>query len=301
MRKFFFLALAALMTLLVACKSEPAATKHGHRFVNHTKKSGEKSDYGQTVEVNVYTFLKDSLIQSTMRDMGGPQMLTLPDSNAFKKKFPAVFDVLLEMTEGDSATVYMEVDSAMAAGIKNTLPEFADVKEIRYEVVLINQFSKEELAAKEEEERKLMEEEQKNAEATRALGIEVGNTVKSTLADYKAGKLGDRLKKTASGLEYVVLQEGSGPNIKNGEKVSTHYYGVLKSTGQMFDNSFDRGMSVPFVAGQLIPGFNEGMMVLNRGSKAILFIPSKLGYGAQGAGEQIPPNADLVFYIEMKQ
>jgi FKBP-type peptidyl-prolyl cis-trans isomerase FkpA/FKBP-type peptidyl-prolyl cis-trans isomerase FklB len=69
----------------------------------------------------------------------------------------------------------------------------------------------------------------------------------------------------------------------------------------MFDNSYDRGGPAPFNVGSLIPGFNEGMKLLNRGGKALLFIPSKLGYGEQGAGGDIPPNADLVFYIEMGQ
>jgi FKBP-type peptidyl-prolyl cis-trans isomerase FkpA len=67
----------------------------------------------------------------------------------------------------------------------------------------------------------------------------------------------------------------------------------------MFDNSYDRGGPAPFNVGGLIPGFNEGMKLLNRGGKALLIIPSKLGYGAQGAGGDIPPNTDLVFYIEM--
>lgn len=67
----------------------------------------------------------------------------------------------------------------------------------------------------------------------------------------------------------------------------------------MFDNSFERGEPAPFPVGQLIPGFNEGMQLLNRGGKAILFIPPALGYGEAGAGDVIPSNADLVFYIEM--
>ena len=67
----------------------------------------------------------------------------------------------------------------------------------------------------------------------------------------------------------------------------------------MFDNSYDRGGPSPFTVGGLIPGFNEGMKLLNRGGKALLFIPSDLGYGEQGAGAEIPPNTDLVFYIEM--
>ena len=108
MRKLLFLALGAIMFTQFACKSGSGdTTKHGHRFVNHTEKSGPKCNYNDVVEVNVNTWLNDSLVQSTARDMGGPQVLTLPDTAAFKNKakFPALFDVLFEMTEGDSSTV----------------------------------------------------------------------------------------------------------------------------------------------------------------------------------------------------
>lgn len=126
----------------------------------------------------------------------------------------------------------------------------------------------------------------------------VAETIKQMLAEYKSKKLAG-LKKSASGLEYVIIDQGTGPGIKDGDMIPTSYYGVRKADGVMFDNSYDRGGPADFGVGQLIPGFNEGMKLLNRGGKAVLFIPSELGYGAQGASEQIPPNTDLVFYIEM--
>ena len=112
-------------------------------------------------------------------------------------------------------------------------------------------------------------------------------------------KLGDKLKKSASGLEYIILEQGTGARVKDGQQLKTTYYGALNATGAMFDNSFDHGGAVYFQVGNMVQGFNEGMKLLNKGGKAILFIPSALGYGEKTAGP-IPANADLVFYIGLE-
>lgn len=285
------MAIAALSIAQVACQKGGGnlKTKGGNTVINHTNGSGPKITYGQTVLINVNTWLNDSLIQSTVRDNGGPREFTIPDSSALKARVPAVFEALLFMANGDSATVLQPVDSIMKRGIPK---EFGEVKEIRFEVKVVDILTPEKIAAREAEDAK-------KAEEFKAKGVEIAATVNSTIADYKAKKLGDKLKKTASGLEYVILEQGSGAPIKDGDKVPTNYYGVLKSSGKMFDNSFDRGGPAPFVVGQLVPGFNEGMKVLNKGGKAILFIPYALAYGDQENGP-IPAKSDLVFYIGLE-
>lgn len=128
---------------------------------------------------------------------------------------------------------------------------------------------------------------------------EIAAKIKADLDAYNAKTLGDKLKITSSGLEYIIHEQGTGAAVKDGDFVPTHYYGVLKSNGTEFDNSFDGGGDPPtFQVGDLIDGFNEGMKLLNRGGKATLFIPWQLGYGATGSGP-IPAKADLVFYIEL--
>ena len=99
------------------------------------------------------------------------------------------------------------------------------------------------------------------------------------------------------------MQEGSGDLIQQGNKVSTNYYGILAADGFMFDNSFQRGL-LPFtfeaMTGQVIPGWDESMGLMKKGTKAILYIPSALAYGEEGAGSgSIPANADLMFYLEI--
>ncbi len=105
---------------------------------------------------------------------------------------------------------------------------------------------------------------------------------------------------TASGLQYQVLKEGNGPVAKAGQTVSVHYTGWL-TDGTKFDISVDRGQPFQFQlgAGQVIKGWDEGVAGMKVGEKRKLTIPSGLGYGARGAGGVIPPNATLVFDVEL--
>lgn len=105
-------------------------------------------------------------------------------------------------------------------------------------------------------------------------------------------------KTTASGLMYVMDKEGTGkqPNASNTVKV--HYTGKL-TDGTKFDSSVDRGQPIEFPLGNVIKGWTEGLQLMKEGGKATLIIPSELGYGAAGAGGVIPPNATLIFEVEL--
>jgi len=109
---------------------------------------------------------------------------------------------------------------------------------------------------------------------------------------------------TDSGLDYIILKEGSGASPKKGQPVTVHYTGWLEQDGNpgaKFDSSVDRGQPFTFVigVGQVIEGWDEGVLAMKVGEKRRLFIPAKLGYGAQGAGGVIPPNANLIFDVEL--
>lgn len=103
---------------------------------------------------------------------------------------------------------------------------------------------------------------------------------------------------TPSGLAYQDLVAGSGPTPTAGKLVRVHYTGWLQN-GTKFDSSLDRGQpfEFPIGAGQVIPGWDEGVMTMKVGGKRKLVIPPQLGYGAAGAGSDIPPNATLIFEV----
>jgi len=103
---------------------------------------------------------------------------------------------------------------------------------------------------------------------------------------------------TGSGLQYEVITQGNGPKPTASDTVRVHYEGTL-TDGTVFDSSYSRGEPIEFSLSDVIPGWTEGLQLMNTGSAYRLFIPSDLGYGSYGAGGQIPPYATLVFEVEL--
>jgi FKBP-type peptidyl-prolyl cis-trans isomerase FkpA/FKBP-type peptidyl-prolyl cis-trans isomerase FklB len=108
----------------------------------------------------------------------------------------------------------------------------------------------------------------------------------------------DGVKTTASGLQYQVVAPGKGASPRADDVVLVHYEGRL-TDGTVFDSSYSRGQPAAFGVGDVIPGWTEGLQLMRPGAKYRLTIPPQLGYGARGAGGVIPPNAVLVFDVEL--
>ncbi len=108
----------------------------------------------------------------------------------------------------------------------------------------------------------------------------------------------DSVVQTASGLQYMVLKEGTGAKPGPTDEVTVHYTGKLLD-GTVFDSSVDRGEPATFPLDKVIPGWTEGLQLMSEGSKYRLFIPSELAYGSKGAGDQILPNSTLIFDVEL--
>ena len=112
---------------------------------------------------------------------------------------------------------------------------------------------------------------------------------------------GPGVKKTASGLEYVVLGSGPADGVSPAasDEAEVFYEGRFNAGGPAFDSAFQRGESATFQVGGVVPGFSEALQLMKPGDHWIVYLPSGLGYGPEGKGDRIPPNADLVFEIEL--
>jgi peptidyl-prolyl cis-trans isomerase A (cyclophilin A) len=119
-------------------------------------------------------------------------------------------------------------------------------------------------------------------------------------AEEAMEKLAAGFDKTESGLRYKLIQKGNGKKAEKGRTVSVHYSGSLEN-GQVFDSSYKRKQPIDFALGkgQVIEGWDEGIALLQVGDKARFVIPSHLGYGSAGAGGVIPPDATLIFDVEL--
>lgn len=128
---------------------------------------------------------------------------------------------------------------------------------------------------------------------------ESGNALASAELDYlEANRKKSGVMVTQSGLQYRVLQNGSGRKPSAKDAVEVHYKGSL-ITGKVFDSSYARGQSISFPLNRVIAGWTEGLQLMKEGAKYELVIPSNLGYGALGAGKSIPANATLIFVVEL--
>jgi FKBP-type peptidyl-prolyl cis-trans isomerase len=148
------------------------------------------------------------------------------------------------------------------------------------------------VAAKEWDALKAFEEFNSSGETRKQSAVDAADKAMSTLVKG--------MKKTTSGLYYTITKEGEGEHPPKGANVSVHYKGTLVD-GTVFDSSYQRDQPIEFSVGvgQVIPGWDEGILLLNKGAAARFVIPSHLGYGTKGAGGVIPADATLIFEVEL--
>jgi FKBP-type peptidyl-prolyl cis-trans isomerase len=290
---FLFFTLAAIITLS-SCGGEKV-TPSGYQYTHYIHGKGEKANIGDYAFVHAYIYQNDSLVTST-RQMGQTVPVIVPDFSKMKPedKVPGksnpLEDAVSVMRIGDSISLDVPITEEM-----KKYPEMANVKSMVWHVVLVDVKTAQQYQEDQAAKRKEMEEKGK---AVMAREPEIATKVSETVKQYTSGALKDKLQTTTSGLKYLVLEQGTGSQIQAGNTVNVHYYGVT-TDGKEFDNSFKRGTPYPVSVGSggVIPGWDEGLALLKKGDKAFFFIPAELGYGAGGKGT-IPPNADLIFYIE---
>lgn len=283
MLKIRILATTPLL-LFVLCLSAQNVSEHGYRYIQHTQKGGLKPVRGEAILANVDVFVGNVLLSSSKKNPNGVYRYDLPDSTAEVSHFPPLLDAALMIGLGDSITVFQKVDEGMRPYLP---PAEKEATEIRFEISLLEIISLEQKAAA----ARVLEE--------AIFGLK--QKIQAKIKAYNAGLLDKELAKLPSGVKIWVEVDGIGDPVQEGEAVQVHYFGCLKD-GMPFDNSFSRREPLQFSAGigQMIAGFDEGVLNLRHGTKAYLFIPPALGYGDQEAGDgMIPANSELIFYINI--
>lgn len=192
---------------------------------------------------------------------------------------------------GQLKSNFSEVNkSILAQGIRNGLDStnlLIDAKDMQE--VLSGYFKKKQQAQMEE----------RQAAASKAAEAKFGENKKAGEDFLEANKSKKGVKTTESGIQYIVLKEGSGEKPAGPmTKVKVHYHGT-NIEGNVFDSSVDKGTPATFGLNQVIKGWTEGVQLMNEGAKYKFFIPQELAYGAQQRGENIKPFSTLIFEIEL--
>ena len=210
-----------------------------------------------------------------------------------------IFEGMAMMHRGDSASFIVNIDSTFRTFFgQPTLPSpYTSADVMRFEVKMKDFCSEKEYAKR----------------TAAQVSEQINQRIEQVKADHpdetlKAVKeLGDFMKKnkivaepTESGLYYVVTSEGNGEKPEAGQVVTVHYTGKLLN-GEVFDSSVERGQpfQFPLGIGQVIPGWDEGIALMSKGEKGVLYIPYYLAYGERQAGDKITPFSNLIFEVEL--
>jgi FKBP-type peptidyl-prolyl cis-trans isomerase FkpA len=302
-KKIIFLLTIAL--LIWNCKGSSGKSALGYQYTKHTSGSGAKLKIGEYAYCNLYIKDKEKILFSTEK-VGQVARIQYADPKSSDISLQPILEALSMMGKGDSLTIIQNIDT-----LKNKPQGLEKTKEITYTIKLVDIKGQKDYDAdmavdmqKQEVKalgvKKVMESFSASMPIFKAREKTVADSVAMIVKEYKAGKFNGQIKTTANGLKYMILKQGNGVSAKSGSSAFVQYYGALAADGKHFDDSYSRGMPFNFVidSGSVIPGWEEGFKLLNEGTTAVFFIPSKLGYGESGNGP-IPANSELIFYVDL--
>ena len=281
MKKLIGLALALCIgTFAFAQTIKYKTSDKGVRYSIIKANKGPRIKLDDVVFLHIqYSTDKDSALFNSWANGTGPITIKISKST-FKGD---LMDALSLLTANDSAAFLFSADSMFSKTFNMPRPEFIKAgSDMKFRVKIERVTTEEVLKA---EEIKL----QKEKEMEEIVAIDKYITDK-----------GLTVQTSSTGLRYVISTPGTGAQAEAGKTVKVHYTGKLLD-GTKFDSSLDRNEPIEFVLGRgmVIPGWDEGIALLKEGGKALLIIPSKIAYGARGAGGVIPPFAPLTFEVEL--
>jgi FKBP-type peptidyl-prolyl cis-trans isomerase FkpA len=295
--------IAALLILCTAC-SNVKETPKGMTYTVIRKGDGIAGKPGQFM---MFTLLlkdaKDSAWFDT-RKIEFPEPIRIPDTTNLKKE-EGLSEIFRYLTKGDSVTFKIKAEDLYKKTLRQPMPPKTDPKSDFSVAIGINNIisQNEFMKLRKEVTAKQKEKFEKNKVAQ--LGKDTV-TIDSLLRIKNIKAL-----KTPSGLRYNILKPGKGPVVARGKKVKIEYAGYL-TNGKYFDTNIEsigkaHSLKRPTYApwdleagtGKVIPGFDEAFLLMNKGEKITVYIPSTLAYGPQKVNEDIGPNAILIFDIDM--
>jgi FKBP-type peptidyl-prolyl cis-trans isomerase len=297
-KSFMFVAIAAMMFAgTVACSQEKVPyegyqkTPNGLYYRFHQKNGGETPKKGELIEVTLSCVVNDTT--SIIPAMDNVFQLIEP-------LYPGdVFEGLSMVHKGDSVSFIVNIDSTFRTFFgQPTLPQqFLPTDVMRFDFRVNDIYPESDYA-------KRMAVKNQKATAERVAKMIADHPEESAqaaqaLTEYLAKKKID-VEPTESGLYYVMTQAGNGEKPEAGQLVHVHYRGTLLD-GTQFDSSFDRNepLQFPLGVGQVIPGWDEGIALMSKGEKGVLYIPYYLAYGDRNAGDVIKPYSNLIFEVEL--
>lgn len=285
MKKVFVMmtAVCVMLSMLVGCGKAPKgfkATKNGLYYQFFVNNGGDLPQIGDLVDITLSCHVNDTAtiipVTNNIIQLGEPM---------FASDF---IEGIAMMHKGDSASFIVNIDSTFLHLFRvPELPEQFKSSDVMRFDVKVNDFypESEYMNRMIEAIKNRFPKETEQAYAEMQLYF-AENHVNAT--------------PTASGLYYVMTEEGNGEMPEKGDNVKVHYTGKLLD-GTVFDSSVERGepIEVPIGMGYVIPGWDEGIMLMSKGEKGVLYIPWYLAYGDRGAGADIPPFANLIFEVEL--
>lgn len=286
MKRCFYLAAMCLLAIASMTSCEPKSpfpgytpTGTGLYYKQIVAGTGDQLQMGDVIKIRLAYYLGDSLLFTTN---------DLPE-DAYDQVHESVFQGDLYegfrmMYVGDSMSFMINADSTFRKQFRaSILPDFVKPDAfLRWEVVVDEATTEEAYNQKRMEEMAAL---QQKANDEFAAYLEAN---------------GIKTEPQESGLVYVCTKKGKGPKPGYKQKVKVHYTGKLLD-GRVFDSSIERGEPIEFElgVGQVIPGWDEGIALMSKGEKGILYLPSNLAYGPRQAGELITPYSNLVFEVEL--
>ncbi|MBO4568173.1 MAG: FKBP-type peptidyl-prolyl cis-trans isomerase [Bacteroidales bacterium] len=285
MKKVFLMvtALCLMLSMLMSCGNGPKGyktTDSGLYYRFYTNNGGETPAIGDIIDITLSCTVNDTT------------PIMQPASNLMRMMEPQYFTDIMEgiamMHIGDSASFIVNTDSTFyyAFGVRQLPEQFNSTDVMKFEVKLNDFYPESEYVNK------------MVAEIKANYPEETEHAYAEMQAYFAENQIA--ASPTSTGLYYVMTEEGNGEMPEKGDYVKVHYTGKLLD-GTVFDSSVERGepIELPIGTGVVIPGWDEGIMLMSKGEKGVLYIPYYLAYGPNGAGPVIPPFANLIFEVEL--